>query len=91
MAWLRKTHGTPGAAQGGLVWNTPDDVVEVEDDLATALLAIPGAGYLSVPEPVAAPEVKDDGKSSEDAKESPAAAKKTTASKAAASKIEVKE
>jgi hypothetical protein len=90
MAWLRKLHNTPGGAEGGLVWNTPDDVVEVEDDLATRLLAIPGAGFLSVPEPVAAPvPEKDPAEQVEGA--DPKTAKKTAASKTAATKVAVQE
>jgi hypothetical protein len=90
MAWLRKMHGTPGGAQGGLVWNTPDDVVEVEDDdLATALLAIPGAGFVSVPEPVAAPAPEKD--PAEQADSDPKAAKKSAAPKTAAAKVAVQE
>lgn len=85
MAWLRKTHSTPGAAQGGLAWTTPDDVVEVDDDLAAALLAIPGAGFLSVPAPTAATDP-------DPAAQAPAAAaKKTAPAKAAPAKTPVQE
>jgi hypothetical protein len=41
---LRK-QSTPGSAPGGLTWGTSDDVVDVPDDLAVELLAIPGAGF----------------------------------------------
>lgn len=39
----------PGSAPGGLVWATAEDVVEVPDELAVELLAIPGAGFEHVP------------------------------------------
>jgi len=90
MAWLRKLQNTPGGAEGGLAWHTPDDVVEVEDDLATALLAIPGAGFLSVPAPTAAPvPEKEPEEQAEDVDSKPA--KKTAASKTAAAKVQVQE
>ncbi|MEV8324513.1 hypothetical protein [Kitasatospora sp. NPDC056731] len=54
---LRKAH-TPGAAPGGLVWSTPDDVVEVPDELAVELLAIPGAGFEYVPHLPVSTEVR---------------------------------
>ncbi|MDJ0342288.1 hypothetical protein QMK19_03680 [Streptomyces sp. H10-C2] len=53
--WLRKTTA-PGAAPGGLVWTTPDDVVEVDDGLGVELLSIPGAGFSEAPAPAAEPE-----------------------------------
>jgi hypothetical protein len=52
--WLRKTI-TPGAAPGGYVWDTPADVVDVPDDLAAELLAIPRGGF----EPAAPPAGAD--------------------------------
>lgn len=52
MAWLRKTKGVPGSAPGGYTWDTHDDVVHVPDeDLATDLVAIPDAGFVTVPDP----------------------------------------
>ncbi|MFF0409062.1 hypothetical protein ACFYUY_01330 [Kitasatospora sp. NPDC004745] len=45
---LRK-QSAPGSAPGGLTWATPDDVVEVPDDLAVELLAIRDAGFEHVP------------------------------------------
>ncbi|MEU4296347.1 hypothetical protein [Kitasatospora aureofaciens] len=45
---LRKKNA-PGSAPGGLTWSTPDDVVEVPDELAVELLAIPDAGFEHVP------------------------------------------
>jgi hypothetical protein len=59
--WLRKTI-TPGAAPGGYVWDTPADVVDVPDDLAAELLAIPRGGFEPASPPVAA-----DGTASADA------------------------
>jgi hypothetical protein len=50
-AWLRKTKGVPGSAGAGLVWNTPDDVVEVDYDLAQELKAIPDAGFVDAAAP----------------------------------------
>lgn len=52
--WLRKTT-VPGAAPGGLVWNTADDVVEVDDDLGIELLNIRGAGFVEAPVPSTPP------------------------------------
>lgn len=78
MAWLRKSRGLPGGAPGGHVWTTPQDVVEVPDDLAGALLAIPDAGF----ETVAAPE--ESAEAPEPTLETPAPAKKAAASKSAA-------
>lgn len=49
--WLRKTRGVPGSAPGGLQWNSPDDVVEVEYDLAQELKAIPDAGFVDATAP----------------------------------------
>ncbi|MFD0405615.1 hypothetical protein [Kitasatospora sp. NPDC127116] len=45
---LRKQYA-PGSAPGGLTWSTSGDVVEVPDELAVELLAIPGAGFEHVP------------------------------------------
>lgn len=89
MAWLRKTRGVPGSAPGGLVWNTPEDVREVDDALAADLLEIPDAGFVSVsaPEPADHTQAEPDGTPQESG-ETPAksTAKKTTAPKAAAAK-----
>jgi hypothetical protein len=97
-AWLRKTQGVPGSAPGGLVWNTPEDVVEVEDEaLAADLLGIPGGGFLSVPAPEEIPENDDETDSEGEKADTPQGdaapakpARKTAASKAAA-KTEIQE
>lgn len=47
--WLRKTRLLPGSAPGGFEWNTPDDKVEVPDDLGLELVEIPAAGFEEVP------------------------------------------
>lgn len=78
--WLRKTRGTPGGAPGGLQWNSPDDVVEVEYDLAQELKAIPDAGFVDA----AAPDAPDEqGAQKTEISEAPsgAPAKKRTATK----------
>lgn len=88
MAWLKKTKGVPGSAPGGLEWKSPDDVVEVDDELAVELLEIPGAGFVSVEAPTEAKAAGD----GEDKKESgAAAAKKAAASKPPAAKTAVQE
>jgi len=86
MAWLRKSKGLPGGAPGGFTWTTPQDAVEVPDELAGALLAIPDAGF----ETVAAPEEQDTEKDAAPP-EAPASARKATASKSAAAKTPVQE
>lgn len=53
-AWLRKTKGVPGSAAGGLAWNSPDDVVEVDYELAQELKAIPDAGFVDATPPAPA-------------------------------------
>jgi hypothetical protein len=86
MAWLRKTKGVPGSAPGGLEWSTTEDVVEVDDVLAQALLEIPDGGFVSVPAPEPEPAQepnKESGGASKDAGAA-AASKKASASKAAA-------
>lgn len=55
--WLSKLV-TPGAAPGGLVWNTPRDVVEVDDDLGAELLSI--GGFAEAPAPASAAQVVAD-------------------------------
>jgi hypothetical protein len=50
---LRKTTGVPGAAPGGHTWDSDTDEVEVPDDLAAELLAIPGGGFAEVEVPTA--------------------------------------
>lgn len=83
--WLRKTKA-PGSAPGGLVWNTPEDVVEVEDeDLALALLEIPDAGFLSVAAPADPAEEPEKAES-----DAPAKTARKTAAKAQA-KTEIQE
>jgi hypothetical protein len=47
--WL--TRSMAGSASGGLTWDQPGAVVEVPDDLALELLAIPGAGFAEVAAP----------------------------------------
>lgn len=55
--WLSKLV-TPGAAPGGLVWSTPQDVVEVDDGLGQELLVI--GGFAEAPAPATADQVVDD-------------------------------
>jgi hypothetical protein len=95
--WLRKTKDVPGGA-GGYVWNTTEDIVEVEDDwLAGDLLDIPDAGFVSVAAPERdgesggdsgeepAPDAGADAPQEPEAEKAPAKpARKTAASKAAA-------
>jgi hypothetical protein len=96
-AWLRKTNA-PGSAPGGYVWNTPEDVVEIEDEaLAAELLEIPGAGFVSVPEPEtdASPtgggaESSDDGEAKAKDAPAPPRTRKSAAPKTVA-KTEVQE
>jgi len=47
--WL--TRSMAGSAPGNLTWHQPGDVVEVPDDLALELLAIPDAGFSEVHAP----------------------------------------
>ncbi|MFF4403834.1 hypothetical protein [Streptomyces sp. NPDC001404] len=56
--WLRKTRLIPGSAPGGYQWNTPEDIVEVPDELGLDLVEIPGAGFEEVPPPATKDEVK---------------------------------
>lgn len=66
--WL--TRSMSGSAQGGLVWDRPGAVVEVPDDLALELLAIPKGGFAEVaaPEPAQEP---DEASAAEDAEAAP--------------------
>lgn len=96
--WLRKTKLVPGSAPGGYVWDTPEDLVEVEDDiLAAELLEIPDAGFVSVPAPAEEPEQEAEaspGGEGENSAKGGAPAKpasKRAASKASAAKTEVQE
>lgn len=100
MAWLRKIKGLPGAAPGGLSWTSADDVVEVDDDLAASLLAIPDAGFLSTVAPEAGSPASDvvdadvggDDTSSPDANnDGKPTAPKARAGRASTSKTAVKE
>lgn len=81
---LRKTI-TPGAAPGGHTWDTPEDVVDVPDDLALDLMAIGGFEEADAEVPVEVVEAP-----SEDAPPDPAevveapAPKKRAARKTAA-------
>jgi hypothetical protein len=94
--WLRKTRGVPGSAPGGLQWHTTEDVVEVEDVLAGALLEIPDAGFVSVaaPEQAETPsEPEGDAVTAEPAEsgEQPAASKPARKTAAARTKTQVQE
>jgi hypothetical protein len=53
--WLRKSK-VPGAAPGGLVWQSLDDTVEVPDLLGAELLAIRDAGFSQAPPPAVEPD-----------------------------------
>ena len=83
MAWLRKTRGVPGGAPGGYVWTTTEDVVEVPEELASVLVEIPDAGFITVPEPEPTKEEVVEAPT-------PAAAKKAVSAKSAA-KTQVQE
>lgn len=52
MPYLRKTCG--GATVHGYTWANSGDVVEVSDDIARMLLAIPDADFVEVAAPLAA-------------------------------------
>lgn len=58
--WL--TRSMAGSASGGLTWDKPGAVVEVPDELALELLAIPGAGFAEV----TAPEIELEPKQAEE-------------------------